>query len=233
MNEEFGVLKTLVPACQGQEMHKLAILQVRIPPSPPPPTVPARALMGVGQASIDYLRYLERCVTDLQAAQNAKGTGAMPAPAHRGAPPPLDTSCARVGDEEEESGGSDEDLEMGNTESTTTTPAFSATHTPMNPFKYPPSTHTSPALEPLSARPSSSYASSVSTLPSPAYGPQHPPYPGPPLGYLHSASTSPILLPSTKDLDHEATSALLMLNKDRRNPSASGRGMSVKDLLSD
>ena len=29
MNEEFGVLKDMVPACQGQEMHKLAILQVR------------------------------------------------------------------------------------------------------------------------------------------------------------------------------------------------------------
>lgn len=29
MNEEFGVLKDMIPACQGQEMHKLAILQVR------------------------------------------------------------------------------------------------------------------------------------------------------------------------------------------------------------
>ena len=29
MNEEFGVLKDMIPACEGQEMHKLAILQVR------------------------------------------------------------------------------------------------------------------------------------------------------------------------------------------------------------
>lgn len=29
MNEEFGVLKDMIPACAGQEMHKLAILQVR------------------------------------------------------------------------------------------------------------------------------------------------------------------------------------------------------------
>lgn len=29
MNEEFGVLKDMIPACSGQEMHKLAILQVR------------------------------------------------------------------------------------------------------------------------------------------------------------------------------------------------------------
>ena len=29
MNEEFDALKGLIPACTGQEMHKLAILQVR------------------------------------------------------------------------------------------------------------------------------------------------------------------------------------------------------------
>lgn len=29
MNEEFGVLKDMIPACRGEEMHKLAILQVR------------------------------------------------------------------------------------------------------------------------------------------------------------------------------------------------------------
>lgn len=28
MNEEFGVLKNMIPACKNQEMHKLAILQV-------------------------------------------------------------------------------------------------------------------------------------------------------------------------------------------------------------
>jgi hypothetical protein len=32
MNEEFGVLKDMIPACRGQEMHKLAILQVRLRP---------------------------------------------------------------------------------------------------------------------------------------------------------------------------------------------------------
>lgn len=29
MNEEFGTLKDMIPACTGQEMHKLAILQVQ------------------------------------------------------------------------------------------------------------------------------------------------------------------------------------------------------------
>jgi hypothetical protein len=33
MNEEFGVLKDMIPACRGQEMHKLAILQVRSIPA--------------------------------------------------------------------------------------------------------------------------------------------------------------------------------------------------------
>ena len=30
MNEEFGVLKDMIPACKDQEMHKLAILQVNL-----------------------------------------------------------------------------------------------------------------------------------------------------------------------------------------------------------
>jgi hypothetical protein len=50
MNEEFGVLKDMIPACTG-EMHKLAILQ----------------------ASIEYIRYLEDCVGQLK-AQNGRST---------------------------------------------------------------------------------------------------------------------------------------------------------------
>lgn len=30
MNEEFGVLKAMIPVCTYQEMHQLAILQVRL-----------------------------------------------------------------------------------------------------------------------------------------------------------------------------------------------------------
>jgi len=50
-----------------------------------------------------------------------------------------------------------------------------------------------------------------------------------------SALTSPALGPQRdRDLDHEATAALLMLNADRRGygNSNGGRGMSVRDLLS-
>ncbi|TGZ76566.1 hypothetical protein EX30DRAFT_375380 [Ascodesmis nigricans] len=51
MNEEFGVLKSLVPACQGVEMHKLAVLQ----------------------AGIEYVRYLERCVKELREREMGGG----------------------------------------------------------------------------------------------------------------------------------------------------------------
>ena len=44
MNEEFGVLKDMIPACRGQEMHKLAILQ----------------------AGIEYVGWLEGVVSDLK-----------------------------------------------------------------------------------------------------------------------------------------------------------------------
>lgn len=50
MNEEFGVLKDMIPACEGVEMHKLAILQ----------------------AGIEYVRYLEGCVAQLKAENEHK-----------------------------------------------------------------------------------------------------------------------------------------------------------------
>ncbi len=56
MNEEFGVLKDMIPACEGVEMHKLAILQ----------------------AGIEYVRYLEGCVAQLK-TENEKQK--KPAPA--------------------------------------------------------------------------------------------------------------------------------------------------------
>ncbi|TLS24923.1 hypothetical protein PpBr36_08958 [Pyricularia pennisetigena] len=51
MNEEFATLKNMIPACTG-EMHKLAILQ----------------------ASIDYIRYLEDCVSKLQSQREDQST---------------------------------------------------------------------------------------------------------------------------------------------------------------
>lgn len=156
--------------------------------------------------------------------------------------PPLKTSISPIDNEREDSDDDDDDedddeeddqdQEMGNTESVATTPAFSAMDYHSSAHKSPQSTRTSPTLDAVPPRPSSSYASSsVSTLPSPAYGPQQNPFQGHRFDYTTSTSTSPMLLPDPKHPDHEATTALLMLNQDRRHPS-SGRGMSVKDLLS-
>jgi len=213
MNEEFGVLKSMIPACTG-EMHKLAILQ----------------------ASIDYVRYLEDCVAKLKAQNNRSTPTPTSAqdfsllPAVQGAFQPNQ----RFNDYEEDD--EDEDIEMGGSEATS--PVYMAA----TPRSHQPSI--SPAIIPQDSRDrQNSYSSastdqrhysySASSTTSPAFGPQ---------GYAYarstasagSALTSPALLPQ-RDLDQEATAALLMLNSDRRgtNASANGRGgMSVKDLLS-
>jgi hypothetical protein len=107
----------------------------------------------------------------------------------------------------------------------------------------------SPAILPQDRHSSYSSAStdqrhySFSAGTSPAFGPQLEVSRG---GY-GSALTSPALIPQRgsigeRDLDQEATAALLMLNTDRRgigsgvniasSGGVGGRGMSVKDLLS-
>ncbi|KAK3362134.1 hypothetical protein B0T24DRAFT_538277 [Lasiosphaeria ovina] len=54
MNDEFALLKSMIPACTG-EMHKLAILQ----------------------ASIEYVRYLEDCVAQLKARHGTDADSGM------------------------------------------------------------------------------------------------------------------------------------------------------------
>lgn len=139
---------------------------------------------------------------------------------------------------DEEEDDEDEDISMEDMASSNTTPALLAKQTQALAYTSPQSIAASPSLDALHRYNSSSYASSLSTLPSPAFGPQH--Y-RPQSHHSQnscsaplSASTSPTIMPS-KEQDSEATAALLMLNQDRRNPknnSKGGRGMSVKDLLS-
>jgi hypothetical protein len=90
MNEEFGVLKDMIPACQGQDMHKLAILSVCY--------ILVPCLLYVLtinlQAGIDYLRYLEQCVTDLQANNN--NSPRPPPPTARAAEEELDSDDEMV-----------------------------------------------------------------------------------------------------------------------------------------
>lgn len=207
MNEEFALLKSMIPACTG-EMHKLAILQ----------------------ASIEYVRYLEDCVSKLKAQHGDVQTQADGSnlPSIREFHPTFT----------DDTNG---DVDMSDSE-TATSPAFTARP---DYYSRPPSV--SPALHAQDARDrQQSYSSvstdyrkpsySLSTTTSPAFGPQF----GAPPSYSHGGSTastpgstltSPALNPQS-DLDQEATAALLMLNNDRRGTAnQSGRGMSVRDLL--
>lgn len=186
------------------------------------------------QASIDYVRYLEDCVSKLKAENSRSnfptttGEFTLPPSAHRGS---YDTSRRHSMRE------SEEDVEMSGSDN----PAANyATHIPI-------SQHASPAMLPQDFRHRQDSYSSVSTnhrhysistssTTSPGLGPSVYDY-SRSIASIGSALTSPALIPQRdqRDLDEEASATLLMLNSDRRgtNISVSGvRGMSVKDLLS-
>lgn len=208
MNEEFEVLKSMIPACTG-DMHKLAILQ----------------------ASIDYVRYLEDCVAKLK-VQNSRRT---PTPTTTQAYTPLPPTAPKPYNRTENYGvydvDEDEDMEMTGSEapSPNYVMAPSQSHQPsISPALLAQDPQQHQASYSSNSNDSRHYSYSTSSTTSPAFGPR-------PSEYAISNSAgnstlpSPALLPQG-DLDHEATAALLMLNTDRRGTH--GRGMSVKDLLS-
>ncbi|KAL4754978.1 hypothetical protein BDW72DRAFT_85563 [Aspergillus terricola var. indicus] len=186
MNEEFSTLKNMIPACRGQEMHKLAILQ----------------------ASIDYVNYLEKCIQGLKAPGHHE---TKPAP-----PPSLPTAPLSPTSPEF----------LGDLQGST----YSASVSPeVHPESIP---STSPMYSPRSRIPSSATALSEippSILPSPALGPIRP---NERTWVLPSLTTSPATQPrfsnaSSADMDHEASAALLMLNRDLRGSIDSGHGGSA------
>ncbi|KAM3443518.1 hypothetical protein MY4824_000404 [Beauveria thailandica] len=228
MNEEFGVLKDMIPACTG-DMHKLAILQ----------------------ASIEYIRYLEDCVSQLKAQHNGDHRGGDISPSSNPLPSIREFHPTFHGDEPA-------DVEMSDSEAAS--PTFTARpdshhhhHRYPTPQQQQQQHHhqpsVSPALHAQDARSRHhSYSSTTSTAgapeyrhhgftlsatPSPAFGPQrHGPYARSSTSTSAASTvTSPALNPQT-ELDHEATAALLMLNADRRGTTANARGLSVRDLLS-
>lgn len=209
MNEEFGVLRDMIPACTG-EMHKLAILQ----------------------ASIDYVRYLEDCVAKLKAENNRNNSTStsepfvLPPAATRGS---YASSRQHQTYEEEE-----DDVEMDDSEHPS--PGYTTPHATSNRPSASPALLPQDSLERQDSYSSATtdrrhYSFSASSTTSPALGPgQYSSYAQGNNAYIGSALTSPALLPQ-RDLDQEATAALLMLNTDRRGTQGRG-GMSVKDLLS-
>ncbi|PLB35463.1 basic helix-loop-helix domain-containing protein [Aspergillus candidus] len=191
MNEEFSTLKDMIPACQGQEMHKLAILQ----------------------ASIDYVNYLEQCVQDLKTTDQP-----ATAPLRMPPGPPSPTSPEILGDEAEDP---------------------SASVSPDLPPYQVPKGQTSLAGSPWSGVPSTVAAVEPlpSILPSPALGPMYLADHGIPSSHASwtasSANTSPALCPQymnpSANLDHEASAALLMLNREcRRSVGSVGSVGSVE-----
>ncbi|KAG2415367.1 hypothetical protein HFD88_006558 [Aspergillus terreus] len=212
MNEEFATLKDMIPACRGQDMHKLAILQ----------------------ASIEYVNYLEKCIQDLKTAGNPQHS-AMP-PRMPPAPPSPASPEVLEGGDGSYSASASPDLVPDGRQTAMTSPAFS-------PRSHAPSTG---VLEPT-----------PTILPSPALGPSYSStrdISRSSWTLLSSANTSPVIQPEYRpalsaDMDHEASAALLMLNRECRRSISSVQEeqsestpttlpeprrqsrMSVKDLL--
>lgn len=243
MNEEFGVLKDMIPACAGQDMHKLQVLS----------------------ASIEYMRYLERCLAELKAIhalcppQNTQPTPVSP---FRQPSSVVGSSAASAVVEDDDDDEEDED--MIDVVDDVPTPqhrvsGYSSNHPSVSPAIPPsshhttpqlyPSTHTSPAISSSQIRanyntftptfpgsglpspvfsanpaaPASGYTTGGFKLTSPALGPQRqissselrqPQSQPQRVMTVESGERTPT---STDKDDHEATAALLMLNTDRRS----------------
>jgi hypothetical protein len=208
------------------------------------------------QASIEYVRYLEDCVSKLKAQRDVDLEGA---PTDSGLQTPSGRDPWGSIPQFHPSYQQDADVEMTGSEAPSPTFTAQPSHQPS----------VSPALLSEDVRNRHNSYSSTSTdhrhysyssaTTSPAFGPQTYNYGrgGPSLPA--SALTSPALAPlrEHRDLDQEATAALLMLNSDRRGSmigghssresdrsnstggaatpqpqQGTGRGMSVRDLLS-
>jgi hypothetical protein len=213
MNEEFGVLKDMIPACEGVEMHKLAILQ----------------------AGIEYVRYLEGCIRTLKGEDDEEGrelkrqaTGdwtyrktslssedpspdIAPIPSNgRAQHRPVLPSIASFSPA---SAGQGQGQHSATPTPTLLSPAFNAIHF-------------SPDLSRTTT--ASTGRSSVST--GIAASPNILPLPQAlmPLAARMEKSASPL---SEGGAEATATAALMMMGNDRRSAENRGKGMSVKDLL--
>lgn len=187
----------------------------------------------ISQASIEYVRYLEDCVAKLKAQHHEDAT---PEQAHSpSTPTALDSFVPSQYRAEAET---QPDVEM--TGSAAASPTFTA---PSSRSSISPALNTQDRRESYSSASTDPrrYSYTTSATASPACGPQF----GTTLPPIGSALGSPALGPQARDPDQEATAALLMLNTDRRgyfgrgeegreerSQRGSGRGMSVKDLLS-
>ncbi|KAI1425479.1 hypothetical protein F5Y12DRAFT_368152 [Xylaria sp. FL1777] len=206
MNEEFAVLKGLIPACTG-EMHKLAILQ----------------------ASIEYVRYLEDCITKVKAQHGQDSAAATTPtefrPVQRDEEGDWNTKPAIDVDVDDDG---PEDIEM--TDSETPSPAFTPVVGPTTTSTRSSQSSISPVPQRHPSTTSAEYQLyNPGTVSTAGTSPHQYPYPAG--STSHSALTSPALRPQL-EIDHEVSAALLMLGSGGRTNPSSARGMSVRDLLS-
>jgi len=220
------VLKGLVPACQGVEMHKLAILQ----------------------ASIEYVRYLEGCLGELK-KQVSQQQNEVSTPTSTTAATTITTSqngpeaCTTDRttyipdddeEEDEDDAEEDEDEDLDEQEEPQSHHSFSSV---------PSSAAPSPAFRPQSGHGATPYMDvSPYSFPLNQSSKHH----------HHTQrlpSISPLIYPHAGSMEEDATTAgalLMLADVERRRSSSSGsgavsvtnsnsseaRGMSVRDLLS-
>ncbi|EED24328.1 HLH transcription factor, putative [Talaromyces stipitatus ATCC 10500] len=253
MNEEFATLKDMIPACRGQEMHKLAILQ----------------------ASIDYMNYLEECITELKnnastAAGRTNSVSKKPRLNNPPLAPPSPTSPETLvpltNEDSSSSGSSSPEPVQDNrtTHSATSTyyssPSFSPYTGPITSSSSQQQIQSldginhpilpSPALRPLYSPQIRAQQQQTdlqtqlqsyrvpqqqiaSTTPSPAILPQqqHQQQHRQSISSIHTAASmaSPVFVAHDSIIDQEASAALLMLNMDRRGASMSEAGGGNED----
>lgn len=187
MNEEFATLKGLVPACEGQDMHKLAILQ----------------------AAIDYVRYLQGCVDELQKGGNVKAfQGRENAPQEE-----MEIDDGDANEAEEDEDAISEDLDergaLPSTSLSTVSPEVPVLNSGMASMQTSPNwTLPSPHMDALPAS---------MNLPRPMS--------------RMDLESRPESVNSGRDHAQRTAEALLMLTTDSRDWDGT-RGMSVRDLLS-
>ncbi|KAG6086488.1 hypothetical protein E4U15_000673 [Claviceps sp. LM218 group G6] len=212
MNEEFDVLRSLVPACTLQ-MHKLSVLN----------------------CTIEYVQYLQDCVSKLS-SQAAVERTSLPSIDE------FSTSFFtqqrnRLGEVDISDSDSASPRFLAQSDYThrlsTSTSATASSLSSVSP-----SIHTEDARRgPHGGQHHYNYTFDSSNhserfLPSPALGPQgHGMYAQ---GGSPGSGPTSFAICAQSDVDSEATAALLMLNNDRRgtNLSSSARRVSVRDLLS-
>ena len=222
MNAEFETLKNLVPACgKGVEMHKLAILQ----------------------ASIEYVRYLEGCLKELQRATGVQNFCVPKAFSPR-------SRSGDEDDEEAEEAEDDADVDMDAGQDAGQRERGQQQQQQQQQQAEPEQQRRFSLPEVCPAPNYTTNPSSAAT--SPEFAPIHsaatsPLFTLPPSHAIRLPSISPMIFPQPQPQPQppvhsplEATAGALLLLADegrrdeavwRSRPSA-GRGMSVRDLLS-